>query len=123
LNPYGQVAGPSTYIKLDIGKTLAYTSFGIPNNSDIFNLALGAESSPKTLLNIRGDLVLFLLRSFSLSVGVQNSLIIDESQVTDKHTSAMISRTGMSNTVHSKVAFEHLGTVELGSSRAGSRRC
>jgi hypothetical protein len=116
-----EVRQPWTYIKLDIGETLAYTSLGISNYSDVFNLALSAESSPKTFFNIGWGLVLLLLRSVTIRVGVQDGLIVNKSEVANKHTSAVICGTGVGDAVDSQVPFEDLGTIELCGSLASSR--
>ncbi|KAI6770077.1 hypothetical protein HG530_004706 [Fusarium avenaceum] len=105
-----------------VGKALAHSSLGISNYSDVFNLALSAESSPKTLLDIRRGLVLLFLCSLSIGIGVQDCLVVNKSQVTHKHTSAVVCGARVSDAVYSQVTVKHLGAVELGGSCTGCCR-
>jgi hypothetical protein len=69
--------------ELYVGKALADASLCITNNTHILDLAALAELLPKTLLDVRGDLLLLaLLRLNALA------LIVDERKVTNEDARA-----------------------------------
>lgn len=67
-----------TYVKLNVGKSLAHASVWIADDADVLDLALLGECPPQTLLNVRGDLVALLLHRLTFLGVVEDRLVIDE---------------------------------------------